>query len=83
MPEMILGLDPDKAAASIRDINISQLRNVILVAMNDLQHHATDTVWLTPFETVFERLAQIYQEAGGSREFLQQMYPEYFDGEVE
>lgn len=53
-------------------------REHILMAMKDLQDNATDTVWLTPHETVFERLAAIYGYAGGDPTTLAEMWPEYF-----
>lgn len=53
-------------------------REHILLAMRDLQDNATDTVWLTKCETVFERLASIYGYAGGDPATLAAMFPEYF-----
>ena len=53
-------------------------RESILAAMRDLHDNATDTVWLTPHETVFERLASIYGYAGGDPATLAAMWPEYF-----
>lgn len=57
-------------------------RSHILMAMKDLCEHAEDTVWLTPHETVFERLATIYGYAGGDNETLARMWPEYFGGQL-
>ncbi|MCK9308403.1 MAG: hypothetical protein M0P17_12855 [Methanoculleus sp.] len=53
-------------------------REHILQAMRDLHDNATDTVWLTASETVFERLASIYGYAGGDPATLAAMWPEYF-----
>ena len=53
-------------------------REHILLAMRDLQDNATDTVWLTKSETVFERLASIYGYAGGDPATMAEMFPEYF-----
>ena len=53
-------------------------RGIILAAMQDLHNNATDTIWLTPHETVFERLASIYGYAGGDPATLAAMWPEYF-----
>lgn len=50
----------------------------ILMAMRDLNDHATDTVWLTDHETVFDRLMSIYQHAGGDPLKLADAFPEYF-----
>jgi hypothetical protein len=50
----------------------------ILKAMVNLHDNAVDTVWLTPHETVFERLADMFQLAGGSAATLAQMWPQYF-----
>lgn len=50
----------------------------ILQAMKDVCESATDTVWLTDTETVFERLATIYSLAGGDNATLASMWPEYF-----
>ena len=53
-------------------------REHILMAMRDLHDNAEDTVWLTKYETVFERLASIYSYAGGDQATLAAMWPEYF-----
>jgi hypothetical protein len=53
-------------------------REHILQAMKDLHDNAPDTVWLTPYETVFERLATIYSYAGGDLATLAAMWPEYY-----
>jgi len=54
-------------------------REHILLAMKDLCDNATDTVWLTKYETVFERLASIYGYAGGDTSVLADIWPEYFN----
>lgn len=54
----------------------------LLTALRDLVEHATDTLWLTDTETVFERLAYLYEVAGGNRVDLVREFPEYFDIEV-
>jgi hypothetical protein len=51
----------------------------ILQAMKDLCEHSTDTVWLTKYETVFERLASLYGYAGGDNSTLAETWPEYFN----
>lgn len=60
-----------------RRLDITQAE--IMQAMADLVEGATDTVWLTDGETVFERLAYLYETAGGDRAALQSRFPEYFD----
>lgn len=59
-----------------RRLDVTQAE--ILTAMADLVENATDTVWLTDGETVFERLAYLYETAGGNRDVLVQRWPEYF-----
>lgn len=54
-------------------------QSAIIVAMRDLQNNAEDTVWLTKFETVFERLTTLFFIAGGKRETLAEIWPEYFN----
>ena len=54
-------------------------REHILLAMKDLCENATDTVWLTKYETVFERLVSIYGYAGGDSAKLVELWPEYFN----
>ena len=54
-------------------------QGAIIVAMRDLCKNAEDAVWLTPFETVFERLATLHKIAGGKPETLKEIFPEYFD----
>ncbi len=54
-------------------------QSAIIVAMRDLRKYAPDTIWLTPVETVFERLATLYFIAGGERKTLMELFPEYFD----
>lgn len=58
------------------------VQGAILTAMRDLCEYATDTVWLTPYETVFERLATLYLLAGGLEQNLIDEWPEYFSTEV-
>lgn len=58
--------------------SLTATREHILLAMKDLCKHASDTVWLTPAETVFERLASIYGYAGGDPEELAALWPEYY-----
>lgn len=55
------------------------IQSAIIVAMRDLNAYADDTVWLTSVETVFERLATLFFLAGGEREVLTEIWPEYFD----
>jgi hypothetical protein len=55
------------------------VRTEILTALGDLVEHAEDTVWLTDGETVFERLAYLFEVAGGDRAALMSRWPEYFD----
>ncbi|TVO57543.1 hypothetical protein [Denitromonas halophila] len=63
--------------AAERRLSITQAE--ILAAMADLVEGATDTVWLTDGETVFERLAYLYETAGGDRADLVARFPEYFE----
>lgn len=58
---------------------LEETRLEILAAMRDLVANALDTVWLTDSETVFERLAYLYEVAGGDRKVLMSEWPEYFD----
>ena len=53
-------------------------QSAIIVAMRDLQNNAEDTVWITKFETVFERLVTLFFLSGGRRETLAGIWPEYF-----
>lgn len=64
----------DKIAARLEETQAE-----ILSAMQSLTESATDTVWLTDEETVFERLAYLYEVAGGNRAILIARWPEYFD----
>jgi hypothetical protein len=58
---------------------LAEVRIEILGAMGDLIEHADTTVWLTDDETVFERLAYLFEVAGGDRALLVARWPEYFD----
>lgn len=58
---------------------LEETRAELLTAMRDLAANADDTVWLTEGETVFERLAYLYEVAGGGRALLVREWPEYFD----
>lgn len=58
---------------------LDETRVELLSAMADLVEGATETVWLTEAETVFERLAYLYEVAGGDRAALLARWPEYFD----
>ena len=53
------------------------LTQAILQAMVDLCNHATDTVWISSSETMFNRLETLYIESGGTHSKLEQIYPEY------
>lgn len=61
---------------------LEETRAEILTAMRDLIEHADDTLWLTGTETVFERLAYLYEVSGGERINLVREFPEYFDVDV-
>lgn len=61
---------------------LDETRAEIMAAMRDLVEHGEDTLWLTDTETVFERLAYLYEVAGGDRKALVQAWPEYFDIDV-
>lgn len=54
----------------------------ILAAMRELVEHAGDTAWLNDTETVFERLAYLYEMVGGDRVDLVREFPECFDIEM-
>jgi len=58
---------------------LSETRDEIIKAMTDLIESADDTVWLSDSETVIERLAYLYEVAGGNRNDLVLLWPEYFD----
>jgi len=58
------------------DIRI--VRAAIIKAMHDLVENATDVYWITPYETVFDRLAAIYADSGGDLDVLRKHFPEYF-----
>lgn len=58
---------------------LEETRAELLTAMRDLTANADDTVWLSDSETVFERLAYLYEVAGGDRQVLMSEFPEYFD----
>jgi len=60
-----------------RRLDVTQAE--IMQAMADMVEGATDTVWLTDGETVFERLAYLYETAGGNRAALVERWPEYFE----
>lgn len=58
-----------------------RLRNTqdeLLLAMQELVDHAEDTIWLNDFETVFERLAYLFEVAGGARSTLIERWPQVF-----
>lgn len=55
------------------------IQSALIVAMMDLVKHAEDTVWLTPHETVFERMVNLYAIAGGKEERLATIWPQLFD----
>lgn len=59
-------------------VRLAQVQGEILTALGDLVEHAEDTVWLTDGETVFERLAYLFEVAGGDRAALMARWPEYF-----
>lgn len=61
---------------------LDETRDEIIKAMHELVEHADDTVWLTPWETVFERLAYLYEVAGGNRKELVLLWPENFDIDI-
>lgn len=71
-------MPPDEQPWRNAGASLIATREHILLAMRDLHDHATDTVWLTKHETVFERLANIYGYAGGDPATLAAMWPEYF-----
>lgn len=50
----------------------------LLEMMEAIEENATDTLWLTANETVFERLCEIYLSAGGSQDELTARWPYYF-----
>ena len=54
------------------------VQHAIIIAMRDLCENNDDTVWLTSYETVFERLSHIYLIAGGKREILKELWPDNF-----
>lgn len=60
---------------------IEQTHASLLQAMRDIEKNATDTYWIGPGETVFERLAEIYLSAGGEPKALMREWPHYFGGE--
>lgn len=57
---------------------LGTVQGELLTALADLVEHATDTVWLSAGETVFERLAYLFETAGGDRAELVARWPEYF-----
>ncbi|THF60918.1 hypothetical protein [Pseudothauera rhizosphaerae] len=57
---------------------LSAVRSEIFAALNDLVECAEGTVWLTDGETLFERLAYLYEVADGDRAVLAARWPEYF-----
>ena len=59
-------------------VSLVATREHILTAMRDLHDNATDTLWLTPHETVFDRLANIFLLAGGTWADLAQHWPQYY-----
>lgn len=59
-----------------RRLDVTQAE--IMQAMADLIEGSDDTIWLTDGETVFERLAYLYETAGGDRAALVGRWPEYF-----
>lgn len=58
---------------------LGEVRGEILIALRDLVEETEDTVWLSAGETVFERLAYLFEVAGGDRAVLVARWPEYFD----
>lgn len=58
---------------------LAETRSEIFAAMADLVEGATDTVWLNGDETMFERLAYLYEVSGGDRSELIMRWPEYFE----
>lgn len=56
----------------------SEVTDELLLMMIDLHKYASNTFWLSPFETVFERLADIYIISGGDMKILIDKWPEYF-----
>ena len=56
----------------------SDMANEVLNSMIDLDRSASDTYWIGPGETVFERLASLYLKAGGDEAVLKKRWPEYF-----
>jgi len=54
-----------------------QMQEEILCTMQDLSESATDTVWVTETETMFDRLTELYLLAGGNLQRLQELWPEY------
>ena len=61
---------------------LDETRAEIVLSLRELAESADDTLWLTDAETVFERLAYLYEVAGGDRIALVREFPAYFDIEV-
>lgn len=70
--------------ADISDLErrLDETRAEIVLALRELVESADDTLWLTDSETVFERLAYLYEVSGGDRISLVREFPDYFDIDV-
>lgn len=55
------------------------MQGAIIQAMKDLCENATDTVWITDSETMFERLTELFFLADGNKNTLQKIWPEHFE----
>lgn len=56
----------------------SALLEDFLQCMVDMHDNATDTYWVNAGETLWERMASIYEKHGGDMKALEAKFPQYF-----
>tara|TARA_B100001971_G_scaffold213216_1_gene245911 strand:- start:4050 stop:4502 length:453 start_codon:yes stop_codon:yes gene_type:complete len=56
----------------------SDLLEDLLRCMVDMHDNATDTYWVNAGETLWERMASIYEKNGGDMEEIKAKFPQYF-----
>ncbi len=60
-----------------RDRLLMKLNEELFQTLKDLENYAEDTVWLTPMETMFDRLTDIYRGHGGDIKKLSEEFDHY------
>ena len=64
--------------APTQALSQSALLEDFLQCMVDMHDNATDTYWVNDGETLWERMASIYEKHGGDMEAIKAKFPQYF-----